>query len=113
VCYRPVGIAAMRHEPTRREFMGLVAAGAAGTPERASCRRVAGSRGYVHDDTKLKDKRPLNVRDLDQVSTEHPVVVRHRGGHTSFYNSRAFALAKIKDIHVVQTVVGGTTVYQG
>jgi predicted amidohydrolase YtcJ len=51
--------------------------------------------GYFHDDTKLKDKRPLNVRDLDQVSTEHPVVVRHRGGHTSFYNSRAFALANV------------------
>ncbi|HXT33208.1 MAG TPA: amidohydrolase [Vicinamibacterales bacterium] len=51
--------------------------------------------GYFHDDTKLKDKRPLNVRDLDQVSTEHPVVVRHRGGHTSFYNSHAFALARV------------------
>ena len=51
--------------------------------------------GYFHDDTKLKDKRPLTVRDLDQVSTEHPVVVRHRGGHTSFYNSRAFALAQV------------------
>jgi predicted amidohydrolase YtcJ len=51
--------------------------------------------GYFHDDTKVKDKRPLNVRDLDQVSTEHPVVVHHRGGHTSFYNSRAFALAKV------------------
>ena len=38
--------------------------------------------GYFHDDTKVKDKRLLNVRDLDQVSTEHPVVVRHRGGHT-------------------------------
>jgi predicted amidohydrolase YtcJ len=24
--------------------------------------------GYFHDDTKLKDKRPLNRRDLDQVS---------------------------------------------
>ena len=45
--------------------------------------------GYFHDDTKLKEKRPLNVHDLDQVSTEHPVVVRHRGGHTSFYNSKA------------------------
>ena len=32
--------------------------------------------GYFHDDTKLKDKRPLNVHDLDQVSTEHPVVVQ-------------------------------------
>jgi len=51
--------------------------------------------GYFFDDTKLKDKRPLNVRDLDQVSTDHPVVVHHRGGHTSFYNSRAFALAKV------------------
>ena len=51
--------------------------------------------GYFHDDTKVKDKRLLNVRDLDQVSTEHPVVVRHRGGHTSFYNSKAFELAKV------------------
>jgi hypothetical protein len=51
--------------------------------------------GYFHDDTKLKDKRPLNTRDLDQVSTEHPVVVHHRGGHTSFYNSKAFELAHI------------------
>src|SRR5204863_765723 len=51
--------------------------------------------GYFHDDTKLKDKRPLNVRDLDQVSTEHPVVVHHRGGHTSFYNSKALEIARI------------------
>src|SRR5438270_7094918 len=51
--------------------------------------------GYFHDDTKLKDKRPLNTRDLDQVSTEHPVVVHHRGGHTSFYNSKALSMAGI------------------
>jgi predicted amidohydrolase YtcJ len=51
--------------------------------------------GYFFDDTKLKDKRPLNVHDLDQVSTDHPVVVQHRGGHTSFYNSKAFALAGV------------------
>ena len=51
--------------------------------------------GYFHDDTKVKDKRLLNVHDLDQVSTEHPVVVRHRGGHTSFYNSKALELAKV------------------
>jgi predicted amidohydrolase YtcJ len=51
--------------------------------------------GYFHDDTKLKDKRPLTRRDLDQVSTEHPVAVNHRGGHTSFYNSKAFELAGI------------------
>jgi predicted amidohydrolase YtcJ len=51
--------------------------------------------GYFHDDTKVKDKRLLNRQDLDQVSTEHPVVVRHRGGHTSFYNSKALELAKV------------------
>src|SRR3954465_2276789 len=49
--------------------------------------------GYFHDDTKLKDKRPLNRHDLDKVSTEHPVVVEHRGGHTSFYNTRALEMA--------------------
>lgn len=51
--------------------------------------------GYFHDDTKLKDKRQLTLRDLDQVSSEHPVVVRHRGGHTAFYNSKAFELARV------------------
>ncbi|HUQ18906.1 MAG TPA: amidohydrolase [Gemmatimonadaceae bacterium] len=52
--------------------------------------------GYFFDDTKVKDNQPLTVRDLDRVSTEHPVAVHHRGGHTSFYNSKAFALAGIR-----------------
>ena len=51
--------------------------------------------GYFFDDTKVKDKRALNVHDLDEVSREHPVVVLHRGGHTSFFNSKAFALAGV------------------
>lgn len=51
--------------------------------------------GFFHDDTKLKDKRSLTMRDLDGVSTQHPVIVRHRGGHTYFYNSKAFALAGV------------------
>ena len=51
--------------------------------------------GYFFDDTKLKDKRALNVHDLDQVSNELPVAVHHRGGHTSFYNSRALRMAGI------------------
>lgn len=51
--------------------------------------------GYFLDDTKLEDKRPLDIHDLDRVSAEHPVAVHHRGGHTTFYNSRAFELAKI------------------
>jgi predicted amidohydrolase YtcJ len=51
--------------------------------------------GFFFDDTKVKDNRLINVHDLDQVSTEHPVAVHHRGGHTSFYNSKAFQMAGV------------------
>ena len=51
--------------------------------------------GYFFDDTKVKDGRQLNVHDLDQVSKDHPVVVQHRGGHTSFYNSKALEMADV------------------
>ena len=51
--------------------------------------------GFFFDDTKLKDTRELDAHDLDEVSLEHPVVVRHRGGHTSYYNSRALAMAGV------------------
>jgi predicted amidohydrolase YtcJ len=51
--------------------------------------------GYFFDDTKVKDNRQLNLNDLDQISKEHPVVVHHRGGHTSYYNSKALELAGV------------------
>src|SRR5580700_5034524 len=51
--------------------------------------------GYFFDDTKVKDNRLLNVHDLDKASKDHPVVVHHRGGHTSFYNSKALEMADI------------------
>ncbi|MBS1818997.1 MAG: amidohydrolase [Acidobacteria bacterium] len=51
--------------------------------------------GYFFDDTKVKEQRELNVHDLDEVSVEHPVVVRHRGGHTSYYNSKALEMAGV------------------
>src|SRR5262249_19692886 len=51
--------------------------------------------GYFFDDTKVKDNRQLNVHDLDEVSKDHPVVVHHRGGHTSYYNSKALEMAGI------------------
>ncbi|HWU55059.1 MAG TPA: amidohydrolase family protein, partial [Rhizomicrobium sp.] len=51
--------------------------------------------GDFLDDTKLAEKRPLNVHDLDKVSTDHPVIVIHRGGHTYFVNSKAFQMAGI------------------
>jgi len=51
--------------------------------------------GYFFDDTKVKDGRQLTAHDLDQVSKDHPVAVHHRGGHTSFYNSKAFEMANV------------------
>ncbi|MEO5816081.1 MAG: amidohydrolase [Gemmatimonadaceae bacterium] len=62
--------------------------------------------GYFFDDTKVKDKRQLTAHDLDMVSTEHPVVVRHRGGHTSFYNTKAFQLAGVT--RETPNMAGGT-----
>src|SRR5438445_1988932 len=51
--------------------------------------------GFMFDDTKLD--RPLTRKDLDEATSEHPVSVAHRGGHTNFYNSKAFELAGITD----------------
>jgi predicted amidohydrolase YtcJ len=51
--------------------------------------------GYFFDDTKVKENRELNVHDLDKVSADHPVAVHHRGGHTSYYNSKALQMAGI------------------
>jgi len=51
--------------------------------------------GFFFDDTKVKDNRLINVHDLDKVSKDHPVAVHHRGGHTSFYNSKALEMADI------------------
>ena len=50
--------------------------------------------GYMFDDTKLSDG-PLTRAALDAVSTNHPIGVHHRGGHTSWYNSKAFELANV------------------
>ena len=49
--------------------------------------------GFMFDDTKLD--RTLTRKDLDEATTEHPVVVNHRGGHTSWYNTKALTLAGI------------------
>jgi len=49
--------------------------------------------GFMFDDTKLD--RALTRKDLDEATTEHPVVVNHRGGHTSWYNTKALTLAGI------------------
>ena len=51
--------------------------------------------GFKFDDTKLNDGRPLHRKDLDEAVPDHPVSVAHRGGHTNWYNSKAFELAGI------------------
>ena len=52
-------------------------------------------RGLLPRRHEAQGQAPAQRHDLDQVSTEHPVVVQHRGGHTSFYNSKALELAGI------------------
>ena len=50
--------------------------------------------GFMFDDTKVVDG-PLHRTHLDEVAPEHPVNVAHRGGHTNWYNSKAFEIAGI------------------
>lgn len=52
-------------------------------------------RGFFYDDTKVRDGRGITRADLDAVSTEHPVFVMHRGGHSIYVNSKALELAGI------------------
>jgi hypothetical protein len=51
--------------------------------------------GFMYDDTKLSEGRPLDRRDLDEAVPDHPVFVGHRGGHTAVVNSAAFDAAGI------------------
>tara|TARA_B110000503_G_scaffold117799_1_gene178120 strand:+ start:3452 stop:5107 length:1656 start_codon:yes stop_codon:yes gene_type:complete len=51
--------------------------------------------GFKYDDTKTSEKRFINNKDLDEVSPHHPVIIRHRGGHTAYVNSMALTLANI------------------
>lgn len=54
-------------------------------------------RGFKYDDTKTEEGRPLRREDLDAAAPNHPVYINHRGGHTSYVNSKAIALAGIAD----------------
>lgn len=51
--------------------------------------------GSMYDDTKFEEGRPLTRKDIDEAVPNHPVIVRHRGGHTAVVNTRAFELAGI------------------
>ena len=49
--------------------------------------------GFKFDDTKTVESRMLLREDLDEVSTEHPILVAHRGSHLFFLNSRGLGAA--------------------
>ncbi len=51
--------------------------------------------GFLYDDAKTP--RPLNRADLDAAAPAHPVLVVHRGGHTGFVNSLAYAAAGVSE----------------
>ncbi len=51
--------------------------------------------GFGYDDTLLAEKRHPTRRELDEVSTEQPVVAVHVSGHLFVANSRALELAGI------------------
>jgi predicted amidohydrolase YtcJ len=53
--------------------------------------------GFMYDDTKTAEGRPLTQADLDAAAPGHPVMITHRGGHTSYVNSRAYAIADVND----------------
>ena len=64
--------------------------------------------GIMFDDTKLDVV--LTRRFLDEVTRDHPLVVNHRGGHTSWYNSKAFEMAGItKDTPTPTTAASSAT----
>ena len=51
--------------------------------------------GLGYDDTKVEENWYLNRNDLDEVTKEHPVWVRHVGGHMSTTNSVGLKIANL------------------
>ncbi len=51
--------------------------------------------GYQEDDSKLEEKRHPTKWELDEISTEHPIILTTVGGHFWMVNSLAFEQADI------------------
>jgi predicted amidohydrolase YtcJ len=86
-----------------REHLRMVACDSDSTESiQAALRRRAGQTpanewvlGFLYDDGKTP--HPLTRAELDAAVPEHSVLVRHRGGHTVFVNSRALELAGVNE----------------
>ena len=48
--------------------------------------------GFGYDDSQLKEKRHPTADDLDQVSTEYPVLIIHQSGHLASMNHKALEM---------------------
>jgi hypothetical protein len=53
--------------------------------------------GFKYDDTKTAEGRRINRQDLDAAAPDHPVLINHRGGHSSYVNSLALQLADVNE----------------
>ena len=53
--------------------------------------------GFKYDDTKTREGRIINRYDLDEAAPDHPVIITHRGGHSSYVNSMALKRAGYSD----------------
>jgi predicted amidohydrolase YtcJ len=53
--------------------------------------------GFKYDDTKTQEGRKLTREDLDAATTDHPVFIEHRGGHTAYVNSLAFRRTEVTE----------------
>lgn len=53
--------------------------------------------GFKYDDTKTKEGRRITRADLDAALPGHPAIIQHRGGHTAYANSAAFARVGVTD----------------
>lgn len=51
--------------------------------------------GYGYDDTLIKEHRHPTKEDLDEVSTEHPIFIRHISNHLAVVNSKALEIAGV------------------
>ena len=53
--------------------------------------------GYNYNDLAIKEQRHPTRTDLDAVSTEHPIFIKHVSGHLGVANSKALELAGITE----------------
>lgn len=52
-------------------------------------------RGFMYEETKVREGRPVTIKELDEAVPDHPVRINTRSAHVGWYNSMAFELAGV------------------